>query len=301
MATLKITRGYPGSGKTTWAIEQVGAVPISRDDLRRALFNKMHGLTSEQEGQVTKAQLAQVTALLQAGIDVVVHDTNLRLNVARDFADLAAKVGADFACVDFRLSAEECIERDQFRFEHGGRAVGGKVIRRMAQRYPISDWQPVTPRLIDTAGFKPYEPHVDLPPLILFDIDGTVANHHGVRNPYDFSKVGLDQPIWHVIHTIGDLATTAGADIIAFSGRDDSCYASTREWLAKHSIGPVELHMRKTGDKRPDNIVKYEMFNDHIRDQWNVIAVFDDRLQVCRMWHQVGLPLYRVGDPDSNF
>ena len=23
--------------------------------------------------------------------------------------------------------------------------------------------------------------------------------------------------------------------------------------------------------------------------------------EVCRMWHRIGVPLFRVGDPDSNF
>lgn len=27
----------------------------------------------------------------------------------------------------------------------------------------------------------------------------------------------------------------------------------------------------------------------------------DDRLRVCRMWHSLGLPVFRVGDPDADF
>jgi hypothetical protein len=59
--------------------------------------------------------------------------------------------------------------------------------------------------------------------------------------------------------------------------------------------------MRKTGDKRQDAIVKQEIYDTKIKGKYNILAVFDDRPQVCRMWHQNGLPLFKVGDPDADF
>jgi hypothetical protein len=59
--------------------------------------------------------------------------------------------------------------------------------------------------------------------------------------------------------------------------------------------------MRHNGDYRKDVVVKEEMYNDHIKGKYNVTVVIDDRLQVCRMWHRLGLPLLRVGDPDADF
>jgi len=43
------------------------------------------------------------------------------------------------------------------------------------------------------------------------------------------------------------------------------------------------------------------LYEKCIKGKFNVNAVFDDRLQVCRMWHELGLPLFRVGDPDADF
>lgn len=46
VGTLIITRGLPASGKTTWVREQIAAdlanrVRISRDDLRRTVFDSL--------------------------------------------------------------------------------------------------------------------------------------------------------------------------------------------------------------------------------------------------------------------
>lgn len=296
-----ITRGYPGSGKTTWAEAETGYVRVNRDDLRHTLFKKHSQLTQEEEGQVTKAQRAQVTGLLTAGINVIVDDTNLRLGNARDLADIAAKAGADFSCKDFLVPADVCISNDAMRALAGQRNTGPDVIRRMAERYPMNRWAPVTARVETKPSFTPWDVNLALPGAILTDVDGTVADHTGIRSPYDFTKVHLDRPINHTILAIRALVKAHGVPIIALSGRDDSCYQETMDWLTNWRIEPAALYMRKTGDKRRDDIVKHEIFQTEIRPRYNPLVVFDDRRSVSRMWHEIGLPLLRVGDPDANF
>lgn len=88
--------------------------------------------------------------------------------------------------------------------------------------------------------------------------------------------------------------------LIVLSGRDEKHRPATLEWLRIHSANPDLLLMRPEGDKRRDSEVKFELFQS-VADRFNVLGVFDDRLQVCRMWHRIGVPLFRVGDPDSNF
>lgn len=301
MAKLIITRGYAGSGKSTWAKAQTGYVRVNRDDLRYTLFRQGGVLAPEQEAQVTKAQRAQVTALLAAGINVVVDDTNLHLRYARDFADLAAKAGAEFECKDFRIEPDTCIEWDLERMLRGERSVGQAVIRNMARRFPMKDWKPVTSRIDPTPEWIEWQPNHRLPYAVLTDIDGTLADHEGLRSPYDFGKVHLDRPIVHALDAVRAMSAHYRVPIVALSGRDDSCYAATLNWLHEQRIEPAVLHMRKTGDKRRDDIVKHEIFHDKIAPFYNPLAVFDDRLQVCRAWYEMGLPLFRVGDPDANF
>jgi predicted kinase len=143
MATLTITRGLPGSGKTTWARGQRGHVRVNRDDLRRM----MHGgplLMGWSETQVTLAQHAQVAALLRAGVNVICDDTNLRRETVRDLRRLGRECGAEVVIRDFtEVPLEVCIARDATR--PPDERVGEETIRGMHRRYLAGrtrEWAP---------------------------------------------------------------------------------------------------------------------------------------------------------------
>jgi predicted kinase len=133
MATLTITRGLPGSGKTTWARAQGGHVRVNRDDLRRM----MHGgplLMGWSEKQVTLAQNAQVAALLRAGVNVICDDTNLRRETVRELSRLAQECGAEVVIRDFTdVPLEVCLARDAAR--PADERVGEETIRGIYRRY----------------------------------------------------------------------------------------------------------------------------------------------------------------------
>ena len=133
MATLTITRGLPGSGKSTWARQQRGTVRVNRDELRRML----HGGNLGQgwaEAQVTVAQRALVGALLRAGVNVICDDTNLSSRAVSELRQLAAECEAQLVIKDFTdVPIEVCIERDAGR--DGDGRVGEEVIRGMYRRY----------------------------------------------------------------------------------------------------------------------------------------------------------------------
>lgn len=294
--TLTITRGYPGSGKTTRALAWVNEDPagrarVNRDDLRVTLYGT-HRLDFAQEQLVTKVQHAAVRTLLDAGRDVVVDDTNLRLRFARAFADIAVEKGVAFDVWDIPTPVAECITRDAAR----DRVVGADVIGRMAGRFPFP-LPPVEPstRTADTAP-RVYEPNLSLPSAWLVDIDGTLA-HMGDRSPYDTTRVGEDT----VNAVIADLALTLhgeGHALVIMSGRDEECRADTERWL-EHNLGEyAALHMRPEGDRRADYLVKADLFDRHVRDRWNVVGVLDDRTQVVRMWRAMGLTCLQVADGD---
>ena len=53
--------------------------------------------------------------------------------------------------------------------------------------------------------------------------------------------------------------------------------------------------MRAADDKRRDDAVKYDLFNEHVRDKFRVNLVLDDRAQVIRLWRDMlGLPTWQV-------
>lgn len=299
---LVLTRGYPGSGKSTFACEWVAEDPndrvrLNRDDIRRMMFGKGHGLTYMQEKMVSRTQKSAARAHLRDGRSIIIDDTNLRLRFAKLWADMAVQTGAEFIVHDIPLSADECMANDMWRDE--SEMVGPDVIETFARRYPMP-WPEVTPntRLADPAKPDVYVPDKSQPIAWIVDIDGTLAHHEASgRSPYDWSRVSEDE-VDDVIANLVDLLNSEGFIIVLVSGRDAVCRADTETWLAKHDIVYDVLHMRPEGDNRPDHVVKAEIFDNHIRHQYHVLGVLDDRSQVVRMWRSMGLKTLQVQDGD---
>jgi predicted kinase len=300
-------RGWSGSGKSTKAREianQAGAVVICRDDLRMMLLGSYWTGKQNDEDRVTVAEEAQVTSLLGAGHNVVVDATHLHPPYLRKWAKLATRIGADFEVVDVITDIDECKRRDHVRMLAGVRHVGASVIDQQVKRFPMHKWPAVT--AVKPIAIEPYEyPNPGpLPVAIIVDIDGTLAHMNG-RSPYDYTKVledDLDQTIavilddWKYVHPRGE--------ILIVSGRDHTCRRDTLAWLNKNDVQYDKLFMRNAdlkdgrGNKIPDWIVKYGIFNDHIRYDYDVHFVLDDRDQVVRMWRKLGLKCLQVQEGD---
>lgn len=307
MAKLICMRGYPGSGKSTRAEQirvETGAEIVNRDKIRMMLLGVWFTGKAEDEDRVTVVERAMVDAFLSAGKDVVVDATHLNPAFLRAWAKLAWEKRAEFEVRDVKTLAADCIDRDVARGERGGRAVGAKVIERMARRFPMHKWPTVTAR--PRPKIVPYDNPADLPEVAIFDVDGTLTTGPLKRSPYDYSKVHLDVANAATVELARKLSE--GRTVIILSGRDDDCRGETELWLMDGRVPYADILMRDTkgdvdaqGNKLSDVEVKYRLFNEHIRGVYNVTHVFDDRLQVCELWHELGLPLFRVGDPNANF
>lgn len=296
---LIVTRGLPASGKTTMA-KKSGLVRVNRDDLRAMLHNGVY--SKENEKVVRRMRNKLVSTALLAGQDVIVDDTGLEFKVMQELHTLAWAHGAQFVVWDLcHVPLAECILRDLERIARGERGVGEAVIRGMAQRAklpaeggPAPAWTPEAPE----TPIEKYEVDRSKPAALIVDIDGTVALHVA-RSPYDYSRVSTDAPNDAVIRMLDTVRTGAfGPEIIFLSGRPDSCREDTEKWLDIHVSRWDELHMRAAGDTRNDSIVKYELFNAHVRHRFNVKGVFDDRDRVVRVWRALGLSTFQVADGD---
>lgn len=291
MTRLIATRGLPGSGKSTWAEKYVldheagTVVRVNRDSLRDMLHaGRWKGNKTEDFTKTIRNEI--IRAGLRAGKTVIVDDTNLSHKTTAELYSLAAIAEfypCKFEIQDFTdVPLETCIKRDLER----PKSVGEKVIRRMYRDF-------LAPKQ------ETYSPDPKLPHVIICDIDGTLAIK-GDRDIYDYSRVEVDKPNLPIVRLVQSFGECL--EIIYMSGRDDSCYLSTRYWIADH-LGyafpeDIQLFMRKTGDKRKDSIVKRELFDEFIRDKYQVDYVIDDRDSVVEMWRSLGLTCLQVNEGD---
>lgn len=305
-----ILHGLPGSGKTTFAKDYINKNKnfkrISRDDFRDMLDN--YSLSNDLEPVISELILNSLSILLKAKYSVIIDNTNLKPKYIREYMKVIKKVDPSifvrihsFEDVDYR----EIIERDAKR----SRSVGEDVIKRMLDSLKsnsASDLEKILYEIDDVehqiyiADFK-NQTHA-----IICDIDGTIA-HKSDRSPYDWSKVIEDEPdltigdlLWNMVRVYGETHRHVGEqlEIIYLSGRDSICYDDTKLWLESHGFPPGHLFMREHNDQRKDSIVKYELFNNHVRDNYAVLFVLDDRDQVVEMWRDIGLKCLQVAPGD---
>jgi predicted kinase len=287
-------KGLPASGKTTWAKEQVKAskgtcVRINKDDLRAMVDAGLWSRENEERILHTRNKLI-ITYLEDPRVrTIIVDDTNLAPKHEKSLKQLADKFDAFFRVEDFtHVPLNECIQRDAMR----SFPVGKKVILDMWRQYGRK-YLYTAPAYIE-----------GLPDAVIIDIDGTIATHEGVRGPFEWDKVELDLPRKTVLNTAASLANDNDAYMLFTSGRDEVCRDSTYNWLNKlvDMDNKCKLFMRKQKDMRKDSIVKEELYNEYIKDKYNVIAIFDDRASVCRLWTRLGFAdrLFRVGVVDED-
>lgn len=137
---------------------------------------------------------------------------------------------------------------------------------------------------------------------IIVDIDGTVATHYDVqgnqlREHHDYKLVSTDLPIQPIIDLV-QMYEAKGFHIIFVSGRMDHCRQDTIQWLLDHNVPFDELFMRRFKDFRADDIVKEEIYKNHIEPQYDIELVLDDRNRVVEMWRRIGLRVLQVADGD---
>lgn len=305
MPTIHITTGLPASGKTTAARQLLADSQgqmrrVNLDDIRHMLdHNGQSKVWSRAHEQTAlDVQDAAVRSALAGGFDVVVDNTHLTPSIPKRIKNAAAGQAA-FVVHDFtHIPIEECIRRDALR---GDATVGEDVIRRLADNHTKATkngWRLTAEWLSDHPVVEPYVPDTALPSAVLVDIDGTLALNTGTRGPYDFSRCGEDTLNAAVKRGIESFKRAHADRIILLSGRGEEYREQTEAWLDKHLIRYDELHMRPAGDARRDDIVKAELFNQHIRHRFHVRVSLDDRDRVVALWRRMGLPTWQVNYGD---
>ena len=285
MQKVYILKGLPGSGKSTWAKEELkkdkNLRRVNRDELRDMLWGSRYEWSGEKERSVTTAQRDTIVELLYSGYSVVIDDTNLNPKTVNNIKNWIKEICEDerIEIIEkfFDVKLKECIKRD-LRREH---SVGKDVIMEMYNKYLRPKYK--------------YTPTTDERAIVV-DIDGTAAIMHN-RSPFEWDKVDQDLPNEPVRTLVKAMMHTH--KIIFLSGRDGSCFEKTKEWINKHYDfleGVFDLGMRAPNDTRSDDVVKHELFENVVACDGLIIDfILDDRDQVVDMWRlSYGLPCFQV-------
>jgi predicted kinase len=281
-----VTIGISGSGKSTFTAEHIASerkkgnrwIEVNRDTIR---FGVVSPGSDWNDYKFTKANESMVTVIgekiieqaLSVGCNVIISDTHLNQKTRFGILDYLEQIGFEVNCKVFQETMEECIKRDKKR----ANSVGEEVIYKQYRQFLKFNGRPT------------YKGNVDKPAAIIFDVDGTLADMTGVRTPFEWNKVGNDNPRLEVVRMLRGYHRD-GYKIIILSGRDGCAKADTEEWFKHHAIPYHEFYIRKEGDSRKDTEIKEELFWAHIDDRYNVKAAVDDRPCMIDLWYELEIP-----------
>jgi predicted kinase len=296
---ILILIGIPGSGKSTWAKDYVkyndNWIRVNRDDFREML-KTAQVCENKIEDMITELVNQTIENALMKRLNVIVDNTNLKVKYINDIIE-KFKYSADIDYRVFDVSIDKAIERDNNR----EKKVGSLVINKMNKEYKI---------LMDSFSFQPvnkiaHRPFIkpnfnsNLQDVVIFDIDGTIANM-GKRGPFDWDQVYKDDVNPIVVEQIG-FHKSKGRKVIIVTGRDATCRDMTEQWLELHGIEYDEIFTRPLNDYRKDTIIKKEIYQNEIVGKYNLLCVYDDRLQVLDMWYEQDIFTFNVNQGNFKF
>ena len=174
--------------------------------------------------------------------------------------------------------------------------------------------------------------------MIIFDLDGTLANCNHRRHFVDPEKCGdsirkilkpdgtykykhyngeswkpdwkaffeacdKDEPIKPVIENYR-AQIFHGKEVCIWSGRCESVREKTLRWLHNNSVGTShikELKMRPIGDHTPDDELKERWLKEALAEGKTIEYVFDDRPKVVRVWRKHGIFVFNCCQHEEEF
>ncbi|MBU6452113.1 MAG: hypothetical protein KGS72_10070 [Cyanobacteria bacterium REEB67] len=144
---------------------------------------------------------------------------------------------------------------------------------------------------------------------VVVDLDGTLADAEHRMRYYRDGKLDWahfeapenipNDQLHHIVAEVVKLLRQKWP-IIYVSGRKDTCYDVTVDWLKKHDLWhpPALLLMRNRKDSRHDYEVKKDILDELIGRGYRPILSLDDRNSVVQMWRDNGIPCFQVADGD---
>lgn len=101
-----------------------------------------------------------------------------------------------------------------------------------------------------------------------------------------------DAPIAETVSILQ--ALSEAHDIYIVTARNGDYREVSEKWLEYNDIEYLHLYMRDGEDIQSGDVVKSEIFDEHLSDK-DVVGVFDDLKADIKMWREKGIRCFDVG------
>ena len=294
MNKLIILQGPPCSGKSTWAAEykrqeDPDVVIVNRDDIRFELGNGKY--TMKREDEVTEIEYNRVIEGLKEGKTVILDATNLNPTYLKKWLELPVEY--TYKIKEFYVPYAEAMKRSKARKEAGGLYINRNTMIHFYKKYYNKDFRE---ELTDKRVIR--EPELNLPSVVICDLDATLALHQG-REPFEWDLLKTDKidPRLRLLlnHFMGLYK------VVFITGRPESARLATTEWLQDPQNKLHDnwvLYMRKNNDFSHGDDYKEKVYREKIEGKYNVLCVFEDSNKCVSRWRELGLLTCQVENSD---
>ena len=289
-----LTRGIPGSGKSTWAKAWVAESPETRirlnwDDIR----NMLGPYWVPSREHINKVMLwcaVNTAAYCDKPYDMVIDNMNLNPKSWKEVEEWIETYNASSHATgmnvqyvlefkDFFTPVEECIRRDAMRTN----PIGEKTIKDIWRKYRHFIQTQAVERYVN--NLRPHDPNK--PDCIVIDMDSTMCFNTNGRPWYG---EGSTEAMINDIPNEGvvNLVKSQGYPVVVCTGRNQDQLRVTEQWLNKHGVYPEMMFFRANNDFRTGVEVKSELMEEILKI-YNVVAVFEDCEPIVAKFREMGL------------